>query len=156
MNSNIVELEKAKYIEMGYIDADDDVAFKRIYEACNIFGHNYKGFQRGGTKHPYRNDVIIWFPKLNSNGDWINTISDDEEYIYERPKDANQVEEHMKYHLKNEIQNRIVFAYEKDIKGQFMYRFKGEYAIDRQLTEQQKYLVWKRITKKVKTYPPKD
>lgn len=100
--------------------------------------------------------MIIWFPKLYSNGDWINTISDDEEFIYERPKDANQVKEHMKYHLNSEIQNRIVFAYEKDIKGQFMYRFKGEYAIDQQLTEQQKYLVWKRITKKVKTYPPKD
>lgn len=30
--------ELAEYIEKVYIDIDEDVAFKRIYEACNIFG----------------------------------------------------------------------------------------------------------------------
>ena len=149
-------IEQAKYIENGYIDADDDVIFKRIYEACNIFGHNYKGFQRGGTKHPYRNDVIIWFPKLNTNGDWINTISNDEGYIFERPADANLVQEHMNHHISSDIHKRIVFAYEEDNNGQFMYRFKGEYEIDVQQSYKQKCLVWKRIAKRVKTYPPKN
>ena len=149
-------IEQAKYIENGYIDADDDVSFKRIYEACNIFGHNYKGFQRGGAKHPHRNDVIIWFPKLNTNGDWINTISNDEEYIFERPADANLVQEHMNHHISSDIHKRIVFAYEEDNNGQFMYRFKGEYEIDVQQSYKQKCLVWKRIAKRVKTYPPKN
>lgn len=147
-------IERAKYIEKGFIDAGDDVAFKRIFEACNIFGHNYKGFQRGGTKHPYRNDVIIWFPKLNSNGDWINTISSDEEFIFESPVDANQVEKHMNHHISSDIHKRIVFAYEEDNKGHFLYRFKGEYEIAIQESHQRKYLVWKRISKRVETYPP--
>jgi len=47
MNSGNINIEQAKYIEIGYIDVNDDVAFRRIFEACNIFGHNYKGFQRG-------------------------------------------------------------------------------------------------------------
>jgi hypothetical protein len=84
------------YIEKGYIDAKDDVAFQKIYEACNIFGHNYKGFQRGGAYHPYRDDVTLWFPKLYPNKTWKNTISADEDIIYERPANPNDVEEHWK------------------------------------------------------------
>lgn len=149
------EHERDKYIEKGYIDVDDNVAFKRIYEACNIFGHNYKGFYKGGTKHPYRDDVTLWFPKINANRDWINTISTDEEYIFERPADPNQIEEHMNYHLTSDIHKRIVFAYEGDINNQLMYRFKGKYEIDVQKSYEQKCLVWKRIATRVKTYPPK-
>ncbi len=38
----------------------------------------------------------------------------------------------------------------------YMYRFKGEYEIDVQQSYKQKCLVWKRIAKRVKTYPPKN
>ncbi|MER2079687.1 hypothetical protein [Psychrobacillus psychrotolerans] len=147
-------IDRAEYIEKGYIDADDEVAFRRIYEACNIFGHNYKGFFKGGAKHPYRNDVTIWFPKLNSKN-WINTLSTDEEYIFERPADANLVKEHMNHHISSDIHKRIVFVYEEDSKGQFKYRFKGEYEIDVQQSAKEKCLIWKRIMKRVETYPPK-
>ena len=56
----------------------------------------------------------------------------------------------------SDIHKRIVFAYEEDNNGQFMYRFKGEYEIDVQQSYKQKCLVWKRIAKRVKTYPPKN
>lgn len=151
-SSNYVDIQQ--YIDKGYIDADDEVAFKRIFEACNIFGHNYKGFQRGGTHHPYRNDVTIWFPKINLNRDWINSISTDENTIFERPANSSEVEEHMKFHIERDF-TRIVFAYEKDKQNNLMYRFKGEYKIDKQQSYNEKCLVWKRISKRAKTYPPK-
>ncbi|WP_188383770.1 hypothetical protein [Ornithinibacillus halotolerans] len=36
--------------------------------SANVFGHSYKGFQRGGTTHPYHGETMIWFPKLFPNG----------------------------------------------------------------------------------------
>lgn len=98
--------------------------------------------------------MTIWFPKLNSNGDGINTISADEEFIFERPADADLVKKHVNHHISSDIHKRIVFAYEEDNLGQYMYSFKGEYEIDVQRSDKQKCLVWKRIAKKVKTYPP--
>jgi hypothetical protein len=142
------------FIEKGYIDIKDDVAFKRIYEACNCFGHNYKGFQRGGAYHPYRDDVTLWFPKMYANGAWRNSISTDEYCIYERPVNPAEVEEHMEFHISRDLK-RIVFAHERDSHGKFMYRFKGEFEIDVIESRKEKFLVWKRIAERVQTYPPK-
>jgi hypothetical protein len=118
------------YIERGYIDVNDEVAFQRIYEACNCFGHSYRGFQRGGAYHPYRSDVTLWFPKMYSNGKWKNSISNDENTIFERPANSSKIEEHMNFHIARDLK-RIVFAYEKDRQGKWMYHFKGEYEIDK-------------------------
>ena len=152
---NLEHINPQVYIERGYIDVRDDIAFKRIFEACNIFGHNYKGFQRGGAYHPYRDDVTIWFPKIYSNGTWDNSISADENTIYEKPTDPGKVKDHMNYHISRDIQKRIVFAHEKDGQCKLMYRFKGEYEIDVQRSYNEKCLVWTRIAERVKTYPPK-
>ena len=145
-----------KYIEKGFIDVKDNVAFKRIYEACNIFGHSYKGFQRAGTYHPYREDVTIWFPKMYPNDAWVNTISADETILYERPADSTKVREHMNYHINSDIHKRIVFAREKDATGLMLYRFKGEYEINTQESYKEGCLVWNRIAERVETYPPKE
>ncbi|MBP1947125.1 hypothetical protein [Virgibacillus litoralis] len=152
-NTNLVDPEV--YIEKGYIDSNEDVAFKRIYEACNLFGHRYKGYQRGGTYHPYRDDVTIWFPKLYTNNSWINTISTDENTIFERPSNSREVEEHMNLHIDSNIHKRIIFAHEKDIHGSLMYRFKGEYEIDVQQSYKEKCLVWTRIAERVNTFTSK-
>lgn len=143
------------YIDRGYMDVNDDIAFQRIYEACNCFGHNYKGFQRGGAYHPYRDDVTLWFPKMYLNGMWKNTFSDDENTIFERPENIDEVTEHMNFHIERGLK-RIVFAHLKDIHGKLMYRFKGEYKIDVQASLKEKCLVWKRVAERVNTYPPKD
>jgi hypothetical protein len=141
------------YIKKGYMDSNDDVAFKRIFEACNCFGHSYRAFYRGGAKHPYRDDVTLWFPKTNSPS-WINLISEVEKTIYERPKDPNQVEEHMNFHISSDIHNRIVFLFERDLQGNWMYRFKGEYQLNVDQSRKENCLVWKRIAERVTTYPP--
>ena len=69
--------------------------FSNVYESrnsvplstvivLNVFGHNYKGYQKGGTTHPYYDDVMIWFPKLFPNGEWDNSISPDGKIIREK------------------------------------------------------------------------
>jgi hypothetical protein len=151
---DIDENKPQLYLDKGYIDVKDEVAFKRIYEACNCFGHKYKGFMKGGAKHPYRDDVTLWFPKMYSNGAWKNSISADENTIWERPEDPNAVNEHIEFHIERDLK-RIVFSHEKDRHGKLMYRFKGEYEIDKKQSRLEKCLVWKRVTDRVDTYPPK-
>lgn len=155
MMNNLENGDSKMYIEKGFIDANDDVAFKRIYEACNIFGHSYKGYQRAGTYHPYRDDVTIWFPKMYPNDTWINTISADETIIFERPVNSAEVREHMNSHINSNIHKRIVFAREKDKLGLLMYRFKGEYEINVQESYKEGCLVWNRVAERVKTFPTK-
>ncbi|KDO13268.1 hypothetical protein DP83_11860 [Vibrio metoecus] len=48
-----MEQNTSTYIERGYIDLCDDVAFDKIVSAVNCFGHNYAGWQRGGATHAY-------------------------------------------------------------------------------------------------------
>jgi len=39
------EFKSETYINKGYIDLEDRVAFRLIADACNCFGHNYEGYQ---------------------------------------------------------------------------------------------------------------
>ncbi|MEX1013982.1 MAG: AbaSI family restriction endonuclease, partial [Candidatus Paceibacterota bacterium] len=50
------EFNPQTYIDKGYIDLEEGAAFRRIYEALNCFGHNYKGYQRGFAQHPIEKD----------------------------------------------------------------------------------------------------
>jgi hypothetical protein len=66
------ESDPATYRTLGYLDIDDDVAFRTIVDACNCFGHNYKGYQGALARHKYRRDLRLWFPKLYDNAEWAN------------------------------------------------------------------------------------
>jgi very-short-patch-repair endonuclease len=140
------------YIDRGYIDLKDDVAFKKIADAINCFGVSYKGYQQGSVKHPKEEDKRIWFPKLYENEGFDNQISDDEMVIYSRrlDKDANR-EFVNKWINKEKI--RIVFARVRSPLGDSMYRFKGEYEIDLDETNHENGFVFRRIATRVETYP---
>jgi len=143
------------YIEKGYIDIKDDVSFRTIKDACNCFGHNYKGFQGAGTTHPEK-DTMLWFPKLFPNGEWNNQISNDEDTIVERHEDDDKAKEHVKSHInqeRNEKHKRIVFAKVKGALGDVLYRFRGLYELCLSDSSERKGLVWKRISIRVRTYP---
>lgn len=71
------------WIDKGYIDLGDDVAFRTIADGASCFGKYYKGLQRAGIKHPKESGTLIWFPKLYKNDDWNNRISNDETTIWE-------------------------------------------------------------------------
>lgn len=140
------------YIDLGYIDIKDDVAFNYSYLACNCFGHDYKGFQKGGTIHPNQEKTVLWFPKLYPNKEWRNTISDDDNIITEICNDTNKLQNHITESLNNGYYNRIIFARVKSSLGDIMYRFKGEYLLDINESNTTNGLIWKRIKTRVKTY----
>lgn len=147
-----MEQNTSTYIERGYIDLCDDVAFDKIVSAVNCFGHNYAGWQRGGATHAYEEGTIIWFPKLFPNGEWNNMISDDENIIYERNVNDEKAVSHIEKTIADGIHTRIVFAKVKDSLGYTKYRFKGKYVLNFAETDFKKGLVWERVATRVRTY----
>jgi hypothetical protein len=145
------------YVETGYMDADDEVAFRTHADACNFFGHSYKQWFRAMAKHPVDSELTIWFPKLYDNPAWQNSISDDQETICERSKHNNA--EHFngfiaRYREGKDIFKRLVFAHERDSSGATMYRFKGLYVIDAEASIRTGTVTYRRKAKRVKTYAP--
>lgn len=152
-----IEFNTQTYIDRGYIDIADDVAFKTIKDACNCFGHNYVGYQRAGASHP-DNEIMLWFPKLFPNGEWKNEISTDEKIIIERNEDDAKATEHVTTHLSNKDKHkhkRIVFAKVKGNLGDTLYRFRGLYELDTKNSNPVKGLIWLKISDRVKTYKQK-
>ena len=148
------ELNPKIFIEKGFIDLNDDCAFKTMVDAANCFGHVYKpnGIWKGGVKHPKENRKLIWFPKLYKNEKWNNSISNDETEIREISEFPETTRTHIDKVLNEEIYNRIVFARVKSPLGDTMYRFKGEYELDKQKTNYIDGLMWRRVSERVKTY----
>lgn len=140
------------YIDLGYISLADKVIFKNQVDACNCFGHNYKGWQRGGADHPYESDIIIWFPRLYPNDKWINTISADGLHITEKSTDENITQLKIS-EWKNGKQKRIVFARVKDnLNSRAMYRFMGVFKL--KSADLSTGAIWERISDRTPTYPP--
>ena len=140
------------YIDRGFIDIKDDVAFKNSYLAANCFGHNYRGLQKGVANHPNERNTIIWFPKLYKNGTWNNGISDDELTITEICEIKDKARAHIQYILNEPIHTRIVFARVKSPLGDIMYRFKGEFELNKEKTNFDNGLIWERTSERVTTY----
>jgi len=149
------EYSPETYIQKGFIDLLDNVSFRTSADVANVFGHNYKGFQRGGTSHPYRDDVMIWFPKLYPNGEWNNSISFDGTIIMESNVHIDKREHHMNEVINNQKHKRIVFAKVKGPLGYIMYKFKGEFELDITKSREEKHLIWRRISDIVNTFPTK-
>ncbi|MDT1012849.1 DUF559 domain-containing protein [Plesiomonas shigelloides] len=147
-----MEQESNTYIQRGYIDLRDDVAFDKIVSAVNCFGYNYAGWQRGGVSHPFEEGTRIWFPKLFPNGEWDNIITDDENTIYERNVHDDKAVAHIEKIISGNVHTRIVFAKVKDSLGKTKYRFKGKYTLSVEETDFEKGLVWKRVATRVRTY----
>ncbi|MCZ2356151.1 MAG: DUF559 domain-containing protein [Bacteroidia bacterium] len=147
------ELNPKTYIDKGFIDLNDDCAFRTMVDAANCFGNDYKpkGIWTGGAGHGKDNGKIIWFPKLYKNGKWNNSISNDEIEIREICELPENAKSHIDHVLKDN-RTRIVFARVKSPLGDIMYRFKGEYELDKNLTNYTDGLLWRRISKSVKTY----
>lgn len=149
------EYSPETYIEKGEINLSGNVAFKISKDVANVFGHNYKGYQKGGTTHPYYDDVMIWFPKLFPNGEWDNSISPDGKIIREKNVHEDKIDNHINEVIQNQKHKRIVFAKVKGLLGHIMYKFKGEFKLDPVTSIEDRCLIWKRISTTVQTFPPK-
>lgn len=148
------EFNPKTYIDKGFINLNDDCAFRTMVDAANCFGKNYKpkGIWNGGVKHPKEYGKSIWFPKLYKNREWNNSISNDETEIREISANPEFSKIHIDDTLKQQVNRRIVFARVKSPLGDIMYRFKGEYELDRNRTNYNDGLLWKRVSEEVKTY----
>ena len=147
------EYESKTYVDKGYIDLDDKVAFKQIVDACNCFGCNYHGYQRAMARHPVEKDKALWFPKLYENENWQNNITDNGKVIVEKRKANNS--EFIKTYLSNPerfTRRRIVFARVKDSLGNVMYRFKGLFKVNEKKSQNEQAIIYERIKTRVKTY----
>lgn len=147
------EFNPKTYIARGSISVEENVAFRTIADACNCFGHSYKGFQRGFTKHKKENRML-WFPKLYENNDWDNSISKDENEIYEMKKTGHS--EYFERIIKNQdkLKERLTFARVRSNLGDVMYRFKGVYKLDKTKSNVTNKNVYVRVATTSKTYNP--
>ncbi len=146
------EYNPLTYISKGRISVEDNVAFKKICDACNCFGHNYLGYQRGFAKHPNENKMI-WFPKLYENEDWNNSISNNEETIFEIKKEGH--DDYLKntaFTLHDNKKERLVFARVKGVLGDTMYRFKGVYLLNIEKSKKKRQAIYERVSTEAKTY----
>jgi hypothetical protein len=139
--------------DKGYFHVRDDVAFRTSAEAASCFGKFYKRQMRGSVWHPKEAGKIIWFPKMYPNGEWNNRISDDGKIIWEINESPEKARDHIDGVLQERVESRIVFAHEQSPTGRKVYRFKGEFKLDREATNYKDGLVWRRISEWVKTYP---
>ncbi|MCX6723376.1 MAG: hypothetical protein NT094_04940 [Candidatus Staskawiczbacteria bacterium] len=147
--------EKPKtYIDKGFIDLADDVAFRTIKDGCNCFGYNYKGYQKAVSPHPHESDTVVWFPKIIVDGVWDNSIFGDGKIIIERCMDDKLRAEHVENCLNDERIKRVVFVREKDSFGELMYIFKGLFELDRNKSNFKDGVFWNRIGTRVRTYKP--
>ena len=153
-----MEQNPQTYIDKGYMDIEDDVAFRTIADGASCFGRYYKGLQKAYIPHPIEPNKRLWFLKLYKNDKWNNQISDDENTITEMSELPDFVQEHIDYCVaeSEKTHTRIVFARVKSPLGDLMYRFKGEYKIDLEATNYQDGLIYRRIATRVKTYPPQN
>lgn len=150
------EMDPLTYIQLGYLDVAENVTFRTIADAATCFGRDYRaGMQKSYFPHPREPNKKLWFPRLYPNADWDNQLSNDEETIIYASLDPAIRNEHIDK-MVNDAQNypvRIVFARVNDPLGGLMYRFKGEYRVDLDVTNYDTGIVLRRVATKVRTYP---
>ena len=107
------------HIDRGYIDVADNVVFQNHRDAMRCFGYIKGHFQRAVWKIP-NSDKRIWFPKLYPNKEWNNELSEDFDKITMRSLVGKDLSG-------SKIDEYIVFAHYKNILGQVVYKFLGEF-----------------------------
>lgn len=148
-----MERDAQYYIDKGFIDESDNAEFRTIAEAASCFGKNYKGLQTSYFRHPKERNKRLWFPKFYENKHWENKSSADESIITSKSKLPERNRDEIDNIKPTEDYIVITFARENNASGKLMYRFKGEYQLDKDLMSYESGHVWKKINSRVKTYP---
>jgi very-short-patch-repair endonuclease len=148
------EMDPQTYIDRGYMDVDEDVAFRTMADAASCFGRTYTILQKSFIPHSSEVNTYLWFPKLYENAQWHNTLSKDEKSIIEICKIPDRRVAQVNKNINNFERNgrRLVFARVRSPLGELMYRFKGEYLLDLEKTNYKIGAVFNRVSKRVKTY----
>ena len=113
-----------KYINKGSINPD--ISFRYTKQALRLFGYpESKGHFQGGSWHIKGTNERVWFPKLYNNIDkdgveWINTIDKNLQTIKMQKKINGVLTKTPEL-----LERAIVFAHQKNLLGQVVYRFMG-------------------------------
>ena len=136
------------YIEKGYLDINENPAFRTILDASNCLGQNYKGVQRGWFKSKVYENHNLWFPKFYENADWDNKMIEDGKTIVEKCKIEGRKDTHY-YDLIKVPVKRIVFPRSIDNLGFILYKFKGIFETDMERSSPENGMVYKRIDTRI-------
>jgi len=117
------------FIKKQQINVSDNVSLLNHRDVLRLFGYTKGHYQRAVWKVGKFNEMV-WFPKLYSNSDWVNEFDEKTDTIHQHRKD-------MKPHpiSPNDENDRIVFAHQKNIFGQTVYKFYGVFVFDHLRTD---------------------
>ena len=113
------KFDPEQHIKRGYIDVGDNVVFLTHRDAMRCFGYQKGHYQRAVWRIP-NDERKIWFPKLYRNNDWENILSDNFDKITMRALKGWDI-------TPSGIEKYVVFAHYKNILGQVVYKFLGEF-----------------------------
>ena len=133
------------HIDRGYIDVKDNVVFLNHRDALRCFGYKGGHYQRAVWKIK-GSDKSVWFPKLYENKDWINSLSNDFKIITMKSNIGPKLPKHMWEHKPTMF---IVFAHYKNLLGQVVYKFLGEFHLSLEESDTSQAIF---IRKKTKIY----
>ena len=129
------------HLKRGYIDVKDNVVFLNHRDTLRCFGYK-KGHHQRATWTIKGTKKHVWFPKLYKNKDWNNSLSDDFKTI-EMKRTDNSILPKVGH------TEAIVFAHYKNLFGQIVYKFLGEFHTS--IKESTNYK-WVYIRKQTKIY----
>ena len=131
------------HLKRGYIDVKDNVVFLNHRDTLRCFGYKKeKGHMQQATWTIQGTKKHVWFPKLYKNKDWNNSLSDDFKTI-EMKRTDNSILPKVGH------TEAIVFAHYKNLFGQIVYKFLGEFHTS--IKESTNYK-WVYIRKQTKIY----
>jgi len=114
----------ATYIKKQTISVNENVALLNHRDVLRLFGYSKGHHQRAVWRIKEFNEKV-WFPKLYSNSDWVNSFDEESGYICQYRKDLKP------HPLPSEDDSsKIVFAHQKNIFGQTVYKFYGVFITD--------------------------
>lgn len=117
------------YRNKGYLDIEENPAFRKIVDASNCLGQNYKAVQRAWFPSKVYPNHNLWFPKFYENEEWDNRISSDGRFITEKCKNPEKYESWFEEVTSNLVK-RITFPRSIDNLGFRLYRFAGVFETD--------------------------
>ena len=114
----------ATYIKKQTIHVNENVALLNHRDVLRLFGYS-KGHHQRAVWRIDKSHEMVWFPKLYSNSDWVNSFDEESGYICQYRKDLKP------HSLPSKDEgSRIVFAHQKNIFGQTVYKFYGVFRTD--------------------------
>ena len=128
------------YIKKGYIDINENVGFLTQRDAKRCFGYTGGHVQRAVWKIP-NSAISLWFPKLYKNRDWDNILSDDLKKITMQKTTKEFIGKATRWRV-------IVFAHNKNLFGQTLYKFLGLFELSEKYSNLHKH-VFVRVKSKI-------